>query len=50
VNAWVWSTVFHARDVLWTERMDYFGADLFVLVACSSAIIRLLIVTFFYFT
>ncbi|RDD43549.1 Post-GPI attachment to proteins factor 3 [Trichoplax sp. H2] len=26
VNAWLWSTIFHTRDLLWTERMDYFSA------------------------
>ncbi|XP_065838220.1 post-GPI attachment to proteins factor 3-like [Oscarella lobularis] len=26
IHAWVWSTVFHARDVPFTERMDYFAA------------------------
>lgn len=26
VNAWFWSTVFHARDFPWTEKLDYFSA------------------------
>lgn len=26
MNAWLWSTVFHARDVPWTEILDYFSA------------------------
>lgn len=26
INAWVWSAVFHTRDVPWTEKADYFAA------------------------
>lgn len=26
LNAWFWSIIFHTRDLLWTERMDYFSA------------------------
>ena len=26
MNTWLWSTVFHARDVRWTEAADYFFA------------------------
>jgi hypothetical protein len=26
LNAWFWSTVFHTRDVDFTEKMDYFSA------------------------
>ena len=26
LNAWFWSTVFHARDLPWTEKLDYFSA------------------------
>jgi len=31
INAWIWSTVFHTRDVSWTEKMDYFCAFSIVL-------------------
>ncbi|XP_066301996.1 post-GPI attachment to proteins factor 3-like [Branchiostoma lanceolatum] len=31
VNAWVWSTVFHTRDLVWTERLDYFSATSIIL-------------------
>jgi len=31
VNAWIWSAVFHTRDVAWTEKMDYFCAFSIVL-------------------
>lgn len=34
MNAWVWSTVFHARDTHFTEMMDYFCA--FSLIVASS--------------
>jgi len=30
MNAWVWSTWFHARDLVLSEHMDYLMADLFV--------------------
>ncbi|CAM9734846.1 unnamed protein product, partial [Choristocarpus tenellus] len=26
INTWLWSAVFHARDVRWTEAADYFCA------------------------
>ena len=26
LNAWLWSTIFHSRDVDLTEKMDYFSA------------------------
>ena len=26
IHAWIWSSVFHSRDVLATERLDYFSA------------------------
>ncbi|KAJ1501110.1 hypothetical protein HMI54_004897 [Coelomomyces lativittatus] len=28
LNLWVWSSVFHARDTWWTERLDYLSASL----------------------
>ena len=39
VNAWVWSTVFHARDTRATEAADYLSAagSLFVSAACVAA-------------
>jgi len=33
VNAWVWSAVFHSRDLDITEKLDYFCASLVVM--CS---------------
>lgn len=30
MNTWIWSAVFHARDTLITERLDYFCATLYV--------------------
>lgn len=26
INTWIWSSVFHIRDVDWTEKADYFSA------------------------
>ncbi|PVV01234.1 hypothetical protein BB560_004357 [Smittium megazygosporum] len=31
VWTWVWSSIFHSRDYIFTERMDYFSAALLVL-------------------
>ena len=31
INAWTWSTVFHTRDVDWTEKADYLCAYSIVL-------------------
>jgi len=33
VNAWLWSSVFHARDFPWTEKLDYFCATSLVVYA-----------------
>ncbi|KAJ1569451.1 hypothetical protein HK405_004614 [Cladochytrium tenue] len=41
MNAWVWSVVFHSRDVWWTERMDYFSAIASILVNLHVAVVRL---------
>jgi hypothetical protein len=40
INAWLWSTVFHSRDVKVTELMDYFSAALLVLYSLYFAILR----------
>lgn len=40
VNAWLWSTVFHMRDVYWTQLLDYFSATLLVLYSLFYAIVR----------
>ena len=39
-NAWLWSTVFHTRDTVLTERMDYFSATLLSFAGCYCAIVR----------
>ncbi|KAI9295171.1 Per1-domain-containing protein [Neoconidiobolus thromboides FSU 785] len=31
LNTWVWSTIFHARDKIFTEKMDYFSAYLSII-------------------
>lgn len=41
-NGWIWSCVFHARDWLITERLDYFSAVLLVMFSLYSSIIRTL--------
>lgn len=41
MNAWVWSTVFHARDNAWTEKMDYFSAGLLILYSFYYAVRRI---------
>jgi post-GPI attachment to proteins factor 3 len=42
VNAWLWSTVFHARDTHCTEKFDYLSAIAVVLFSCAAAVIRTL--------
>ncbi|KAF8968238.1 Per1-like protein [Flammula alnicola] len=41
VNAWIWSSVFHTRDLPITEKLDYFSAALAIMYALYYAIIRL---------
>lgn len=41
VNAWFWSTLFHAKDNDQTEKMDYFSATSLVLFCLYFAIHRL---------
>ena len=38
---WFWSAIFHTRDFVFTERMDYFGAGASVLYGLYYAPIRL---------
>lgn len=40
VNAWIWSSVFHTRDLPWTEKMDYFSAMFVLLVSLLPATYR----------
>merc|ERR1711881_309362 len=40
INAWVWSSVFHARDKVWTERLDYFCATSLVFYSFYVSIHR----------
>ena len=39
-NTWLWSAVFHARDTLLTERLDYFCASLGIVVSFAVQLIR----------
>lgn len=41
MNAWLWSTIFHTRDFLFTERMDYFSAGLTILYGFYTAVVRM---------
>ncbi|EIN07949.1 Per1-like protein [Punctularia strigosozonata HHB-11173 SS5] len=40
INAWVWSSVFHTRDLPLTEKLDYFSAALAILYALYIIVIR----------
>jgi uncharacterized membrane protein YgcG len=42
LNAWVWSSVFHVRDIRVTERLDYFSADALVAAGALAAAVRTL--------
>ncbi|KAJ9588908.1 hypothetical protein L9F63_017786, partial [Diploptera punctata] len=42
LNCWFWSTIFHTRDTLFTEKMDYFSAFSTVLFSFYAMVIRLL--------
>jgi len=42
MNAWVWSTAFHARDIRITEILDYFSAITFVVMGTAIGICRTL--------
>jgi post-GPI attachment to proteins factor 3 len=39
-NAWLWSTVFHARDTDVTEKLDYFSALLLIVSGLWVAVVR----------
>jgi len=41
INAWIWSAVFHTRDLPTTEKLDYFSAALAILYALYYTVIRL---------
>jgi hypothetical protein len=45
MNTWLWSAVFHVRDMPWTEKLDYFSAGFGVLYATYFSVIRALGVT-----
>lgn len=40
MNAWIWSSVFHVRDFVVTERLDYFSAGLTVLYGFYACTVR----------
>eukprot|EP00794_Sanderia_malayensis_P003046 gene3047-3508_t len=41
INAWIWSTVFHTRDLPVTEKLDYFCASLTVISSIVFCFTRL---------
>ncbi|KAF8071675.1 Per1-like protein [Lyophyllum atratum] len=41
INAWIWSSVFHTRDLPVTEKLDYFSAALAILYALYYTVVRL---------
>lgn len=41
ISAWIWSSVFHTRDLPFTEKLDYFSAALAILYALYYTVIRL---------
>ncbi|KAI0792636.1 Per1-like protein [Abortiporus biennis] len=41
INAWVWSSVFHTRDLPATEKLDYFSAAAAILYALYYTVIRI---------
>ena len=42
INAWFWSTVFHANDTYFTEKMDYYSAFSLVMFQFYAFFFRLL--------
>ncbi|KAG2139065.1 Per1-like protein [Suillus clintonianus] len=42
INTWLWSAVFHTRDLPLTEKLDYFSAALVILYALYYAVLRFL--------
>ena len=40
INAWTWSVIYHSRDMIFTERMDYFSATLLVIMSVYMWVIR----------
>jgi hypothetical protein len=39
-NSWVWSSVFHARDMRATEALDYLAADSVVAAMLFASLVR----------
>ncbi|PAV23399.1 Per1 [Pyrrhoderma noxium] len=44
MNAWVWSAVFHTRDMPTTEKLDYFSAALVFITALHSLVTRFFLI------
>jgi len=41
INTWIWSIIFHTRDLPWSEKGDYFSAAAGVLYSVFYSIIRI---------
>ena len=41
INTWVWSAVFHARDIYLTEKLDYFSAFFTILTSWFISFVRI---------
>ena len=46
INTWTWSTVFHWRDLPWTEKLDYFCATSLVMFNFYFLLFRLSLLIF----
>jgi hypothetical protein len=42
INTWIWSSVFHTRDLWMTEKLDYFSALITSTYSCFLALLRVL--------
>lgn len=41
INTWMWSTIFHVRDLSWTEKLDYFSAGGLIVVGLFVQFVRI---------
>lgn len=44
-NGWIWSSIFHARDFILTERLDYFSALWLVLCSLYFSVMRVFMIS-----
>lgn len=41
-NGWIFACIFHARDLYWTEKLDYFGAALVIAISILTCFTRII--------